>query len=199
MTANRKTLKRFENLGDARFLTFSCYQRRCFLLKERCNIWMAEALELARQQHGFDLWAYVFMPEHVHLLIKPPFECRFGNFLATMKLSVARRALSWLKTHAPEYLEELQAVSATGKVRFHFWQRGGGYDRNLRSVRDVHEKIAYIHQNPVRRGLADNPEAWHWSSAAAWASGIDEPIRMDRESVPRLTTLDDDLNSPLLG
>jgi len=32
---------------------------------------LRDALEFARERHGFALWAYVFMPEHVHLLLYP--------------------------------------------------------------------------------------------------------------------------------
>ena len=38
---------------------------------ERTCEWLAEAIDVARQQLDFSLWAYVFMPEHVHLLVCP--------------------------------------------------------------------------------------------------------------------------------
>ena len=52
-----------------------------------------------------------------------------------------------------------------------FWQRGGGHDRNLRSDDDMREKIAYIHMNPVRRGLVEKPTDWDWSSACDYEGG----------------------------
>ena len=52
-----------------------------------------------------------------------------------------------------------------GVRRFRFWQEGGGDDRNLPSVKAVEAAIAYIHENPVRRGLCDRPADWRWSSA----------------------------------
>ena len=57
---------------------------------------------------------------------------------------------------------------------------------NLRSIADVHEKIGYIHQNPVRRGLIEKPGDWPWSSWRAWHLGVDEPIRIDRGTLPLL-------------
>ena len=93
-----------------------------------------------------------------------------------MKQSVARRAISWLKKNAPEYLQQMEDVQPNGEIKYRLWQRGGGFDRNLRSIRDVREKIAYIHQNPVRRGLVEREADWHWSSAVAWTTGMDEPI-----------------------
>lgn len=56
----------------------------------------------------------------------------------------------------------------SGDVRF--WQRGGGYDRNVRDRDELMEKIRYVHLNPVRRGLVERPEEWAWSSAR-WYDG----------------------------
>jgi hypothetical protein len=46
-----------------------------------------------------------------------------------------------------------------------FWQRGGGYDRNLTEPRTIWAEIASIHANPVRRGLCESATDWPWSSA----------------------------------
>ena len=91
---------------------------------------------------------------------------------------------NWLKQHNPSGLKAL----ATGRPDkpYQFWQDGGGYDRNLRSVRDTHEKLYYIHNNPVIRKLVARPEDWPWSSAQAWVTGADEPLKIDRESFPVL-------------
>jgi putative transposase len=56
----------------------------------------------------------------------------------------------------------------------------------LRSVADIHQKIAYVHANPVRRGLVECPEDWPWSSGRAWQTGEDHPIAIDRGSLPTL-------------
>lgn len=36
----------------------------------------------------------------------------------------------------------------------------GGYDRNLRNSKALMDVFAYIHNNPVKRGLACQPEDW---------------------------------------
>ena len=43
--------------------------------------------------------------------------------------------------------------------------------------------MEYIHSNPVRRGLVDEPDEWYWSSARDWLSGTSSPIRIDKESL----------------
>ena len=57
--------------GHAHLLTFSCFRRMPLLSKDRTRRWFLEALGAARSALEFDLWAWVIMPEHVHLLIYP--------------------------------------------------------------------------------------------------------------------------------
>ena len=34
----------------------------------------------------------------------------------------------------------------------------------MRTVNEYHEKVRYIHENPVKAGLVKRPEEWAWSS-----------------------------------
>ncbi len=47
-----------------------------------------------------------------------------------------------------------------GKIHHRFWQRGGGYDRNLWEPKAIYQQIEYMHCNPVQRHLCEKPEAW---------------------------------------
>jgi putative transposase len=68
---------RYNEPGQPRELTFSCYRHYAFLKRDRTRDWFCEALAEARTEFGFQLWAYVLMPEHVHLSIPgmPRSEC----------------------------------------------------------------------------------------------------------------------------
>jgi len=44
-----------------------------------------------------------------------------------------------------------------------FWQ-ARFYDFNVYSAHKKREKLVYMHGNPVKRGLVENPGAWRWSS-----------------------------------
>jgi len=46
--------------------------------------------------------------------------------------------------------------------KYHFWQKGGGYDRNYITPKEIIKQVNYIHDNPVRKGLVDGPEEWDW-------------------------------------
>ena len=198
MSLHRKTCRRYDIPGEAHFLTFSCFRRLPLLNYDRSRNWFLAALRLGQEQSQFDLWAYVVMPEHVHLVLLPLGETKVSNILSTIKQSPSKQAICWLRQNAPEYLPQLQDHQPNGKQHHRFWQRGGGYDRNLRSVRDIHEKIAYVHDNPVRRGMVEQAVAWRWSSAAAWQTGVDEPLAINRASLPPLTNLDEPLHGALM-
>jgi putative transposase len=116
----------------------------------------------------------------------PHDKVRISDILYQLKKPVTTWSLKWVKRNRPSFLTRMQDVQPGGKICCRFWQRGGGYDRNLRSTRDIHEKIRYIHENPVRRGLVNLPRDWPWSSCRAWEEGVDEPIRLDVSTVPVL-------------
>jgi len=185
MTDHRRTLRRIDGKCDARFLTFSCFQRLPLLTRDRTRQWTVEAIERARDKHGFELWAFVLMPEHVHLLIFPqPIQPKVGSILSTIKLSVSMRAVRWAKKHPPAFLDRLVDRAPDGSVTHRFWQRGGGYDRNLWSPKHIRETIDYIHRNPAERGLCKRPEDWTWSSIRAFRDPEAGPLRIDRQHIP---------------
>jgi len=142
---------------------------------------MAQAITNAKGKHGFHLWAYVFMPEHVHLLIWPAREAySISDILGTIKQSVSRKAMTWLRENTPGGLRCL----ATGRKDkpWRFWQEGGGYDRNVRNGKALIEMMGYIHNNPVRRGLVARPEDWKWASAQDWSELRPGAVPIDKES-----------------
>jgi len=169
VVARRKTCKRFNEPGHAHSLTFSCSERKPLLEAGRTKQVLIDSLAAARVRHRFDIWAYVIMPEHMHLLIWPrELEYRISTILAAIKRPVAFQARQAGLTAGP-----------------HFWLPGGGFDSNLYEADTIRAEIDYIHKNPVRRGLCQKPEEWRYSSAAFWAGQTDVPLVMDR-TVPQI-------------
>jgi putative transposase len=160
----------YNDPGHAHELTFSCFHRYPFLSKDRTCEWLAQAVEAARKDLDYALWAYVFMPDHVHLIIWPRQHVyNDSEFLKAIKEPVGREAVSFLKRNAPEWLERIRVTRGT-KIEHHFWQPGRGHDRNITSARTLQAMIDYIHLNPVRRGLVERAADWKWSSAG-WFAG----------------------------
>jgi putative transposase len=156
--------------GHAHGLTFTCFHRYRFLEAERTCVWFAEAITEARAELDFALWAYVFMPDHAHLLIWPRRErYKVEEILKAIKEPVGRKAVAYLREHAPHWLPRITV--RRGRCEEHrFWQAGGGYDRNVTEPVILLSMIDYDHNNPVRKGLVARAEDWKWSSAG-WLAG----------------------------
>ena len=149
MARKFKTLRRYNDPGHAHALTFSCFRGQTFLSKDRTRRWFCEAVTRACEKHRFVVWAYVVMPEHVHLLVCPSErEYDAGAFCGSLKLSVSRKAVAWVRANTPDFLPRMRDAQPNGKFTHRFWQRGGGHDRNLFRTRTVHQQIEYIHLNP---------------------------------------------------
>ena len=180
---HRKKCKRLNYTGDAHELTFTCFNKNPFLLENRVRLKLCETITTAREIHNFELWAYVIMPEHVHLLIYPRGEeYSISKILNTIKQPVSRSFLFQVKKENPELL---QLMASNDKNHpYHMWLPGGGYDRNLNTTEALRNSLEYMHNNPVKRGLVQNPEEWEWSSYRAW-NGLDGcKLEVDVDSFP---------------
>lgn len=114
-----------------------------------------DTLERVQPHHPFELLAYVILPDHVHLLIRPPKgERNFASIIHSIKRNFT---LNWKRESGIE-----------GEL--HAWQRGY-WDRIIRDEPDFYRYVDYIYWNPVKHGFVDLPEEWGGSSYAKWHQG----------------------------
>jgi putative transposase len=119
-----------------------------------------EAL-LQRYAALYQLWAYVVMPNHVHVFLKPKEDQGSASsdkaqtqYVPLQKITQALKGYSALEAN--------NSLLRTGQT---FWQEES-YDHWARDEAEFYRIIAYIEKNPVKAGLAAKPEDWCWSSAA---------------------------------
>jgi putative transposase len=174
--------------GHAHELTFTCYRRFRFLSAEGPCDWLSESIEEVRRSLDLALWAFVFMPDHVHLIVfprRPTYD--MATILKAIKEPVGRSGVSYIAEHAPDWLPRITRQRGRRTERL-FWQSGGGFDRNVWEPRCLMPMIDYIHRNPVRRGLVERATNWRWSSAG-WFDGAPTcdliPDRLPPEWVPQ--------------
>ena len=109
---------------------------------------VVEALFTAERQWQLcDLFAWVLMPNHVHVLLDP------------------HKALSEV-TRAVKSASAREANQVLGRRGMPFWQ-DESYDHWVRDAREFNRIVRYIESNPVDAGLASRIEEWEWSSASA--------------------------------
>lgn len=162
---HRKQVRHFHEPGHFHELTFSCFHRLPLLTDDSWCQLLSESIDRAIVQQGFHLVAFVYMPEHVHLLVFPTEpNTQVNRLLFAMKRPFSYRIKRDLEQTSSPLLQQLTVSERPGKRAFRFWQEGPGYDRNLVSLAAVTRAIEYIHNNPVRRGLSSTPAHWKWSS-----------------------------------
>ena len=119
---------------------FTRRNRRELFLDHRLAQATIECLIELRQTMAFNLYCYCLMPDHFHALIGPG-ECHksLGEILGAFKSLSTRRYWRWYG----------------GRL----WQRQF-FDHIIRNDQDFEETVIYIQNNPVRKGLVVDPEAW---------------------------------------
>ena len=115
-----------------------------------------------RRKHGFAITVWVFLPDHWHAIIYPPYPLTISTVFRAVKVS------------------SMIGINVRRRERGELWQ-DRFFDRAPRTVKEYNETVEYIHLNPVRRGLVGDTRDWKWSSVHEYAGVSGE------ESVSRRT------------
>jgi len=139
--ARPRRLAAFGYLGYFAYsLTFCTIRRqRLFAEKPAVALVLGQILRTAGERQ-FELLAYCFMPDHLHLLVQ----------------GVAEDA------HLPSFarlVRQRTAVDFRRRFGAALWQPGY-CEHALRRCEDMLATAQYIANNPVRAGLAPTPAAW---------------------------------------
>ncbi|MDX1520542.1 MAG: transposase [Anaerolineae bacterium] len=129
---------------------------------------LLDSLRFLQQNERLVLYAYVIMENHLHLVASAAnLSKEMGNF----KSFTARQIIDrYQACGAWHILKQLAFHKESHKAdRNHqFWQEGS-HPKQILGLEMMHQKVTYIHYNPVRRGWVDEPEHWRLSSARNYA------------------------------
>ena len=133
----RLRLKYFSYTGFYKyFVTIVCNGKIPVFADESIVKEILELLKDISLSYGFSIWAYCFMPEHLHLLIE------------------GQKEDSNLKKFIP-MLKQKTSYVYRKKTGGKLWQENY-YEHVLRKDEDIKNVARYVLENPMRRKLADN-------------------------------------------
>ncbi len=143
-------------------------------------------MERVRRSFKLQVYGYVVMPEHVHLLLSEPPKDG-GPLKPDFGLSGDLHRLIEPQQHT--LADALKSLKQGVSRRLiggadHFWQKRY-YDFNVRNYPQFVEKLRYIHRNPVKRDLCERAEDWPWSSFRHYATGCDGRVEIESEWTAR--------------
>jgi putative transposase len=133
----RIRLKHFEYKGNYRyFITLCTYDKKPIFTSKSSISWLIDVLRKQSKTFGFKIWAYCFMPDHLHLLIE-----------GEKSDSDMKRFISSYKQHTGYHYKK--------KTSSRLWQINY-YEHVLRSEEDTINVANYIFANPVRKGIVED-------------------------------------------
>ena len=140
---------------------------------------VCQALNEARTSCGFLIFAYVIMPDHLHVITdagkKASVILRFINGIS------GRSVVDFLKEHAHfTSLKKLRHEEYRHGYRYSLWDHHPNI-RLLTSESMLMQRVHYTHQNPVRAGLVERAEDYKYSSVRLWNGqpSAEEPLLVD--------------------
>jgi putative transposase len=173
-----KRLKRYYGQDHLHYLTCSCYHRQPWLASAGRRDQFVNILEETRQRYRFVVVGYVVMPEHIHLLLSEPEQGTPSTVMQVLKQRFARSVLGRARREEKRKRNRAQGEFWPEPER-HVWQRRF-YDFNVWSARKRIEKLVYMHRDPVKRKLVEEPEQWRWSSYRFYAYGEEEVVKINQ-------------------
>ncbi len=133
----RIRLKNFNYIGNYRyFVTITVFNKQHLFVEKNIIDCIKIELKKLSSEKNFKVWAYCFMPDHLHFLIEGISEkSDFKKFITKFK--------------------QLTGFRYKQKYKKNLWQINY-YEHILRKEEDTKEVVYYIFNNPVRKGLVNN-------------------------------------------
>ena len=140
-----------------------------FTTAARCDL-LVQAFAFCRDHKGLKVHGWVILDTHFHAIVAAP---ELAQVLADLKRHVAKELIKQLEAERCEWLlHQLSYQRAAHKTEsaHQVWQEGS-HPQAIAGDAMMLQKLEYLHNNPVKRGLVASPEHWRYSSAHEWLPG----------------------------
>lgn len=149
-------IPRVEVVGCPHHVTQRGNRRLQTFYSDADYLWYLKLLAEAKEKARVDIWAYCFMPNHVHLVVVPS---KVGGLARLMQHP--HRRYAW-------------RVNKRMSWQGHLWQ--SRFYSCPMDEEHLFAAVRYVEMNPVRAKLCEDPREWRWSSVHAHLSGQDDDL-----------------------
>jgi putative transposase len=144
--------------GGVFFFTVVTFQRARILTLTESREFLHAAWKKVKERYPFQTDAVCLLPDHIHCIWSLP----EGDANYSLRWSEIKKSFS--KAYLKQFgTIESKNVSQQKRGEAAVWQRRF-WEHTIRDLDDFNRHINYIHFNPVKHGLVNNPEDWQWSS-----------------------------------
>ena len=134
------------------------------------------SIKFCQATKDLEIYGWCIMTSHVHLIVGTtgnPLE----NIMRDLKRHTAEVLHQSIKNNNNEsrrewmlWMMERAAKKNNNDVKFQLWQPES-HPIQLINNKMAHQKLDYIHYNPVEAGFVTKPEEWQYSSAIDYYGG----------------------------
>ena len=156
------------------YLTFQVVYWIDIFTRKRYRDIFIESLKYSQENKGLELFAYVIMSNHVYLIARSDTE-NLSQTIGDIKKFTSKKILNSIKEE-PEsrrewmlFMFERAAKKHKRNTKYQLWTHES-HAIHLYSDKFIKERLMYIHNNPVKAGIVENPEDYLYSSARNYAS-----------------------------
>ena len=137
---------------------------------------VVNSLKYCQEEKGLELFAWVIMSNHVHLIARAQEGYHMSDILRDLKKYTSKKIIEAID-HPQESRKSwmLWIFKSAGErnpnnENFQFWQQDN-HPIQLVSEAMIDQRLNYLHQNPVKAGIVLEPHEYKYSSAINYADG----------------------------
>jgi putative transposase len=158
------------------FLTFQIVHWADLFTRKIYRDIVVESFKYCKEHKGLEIYAYVIMSNHVHLLAKSNTSDLSGT-VRDFKRHTSKQIMEAIENSTESRKEWLMMIfryaarKHSRNENYQVWTHEN-HAEEIFSNKFIEQKIEYIHSNPVRSGLVEKPEDYLYSSARCYV-GLD--------------------------
>jgi len=167
---------KIENQQSLHFLTMTTvgwvdiFSRQCY------RDILIDSMKFCQKEKGLIIFAYVIMTNHIHCIWQTP-EGNLSDIVRDFKkytsAMIIKKVINEPWESRSEWLKivmDYHAKFNQNNSNYQLWQNGN-HPIELESPAFIHQKLNYIHLNPVRAAFVIEPEHYIYSSASNYING----------------------------
>ena len=169
---------RYDNSRSPVFVTTTITGHLHIFNESKLAIKVLQLLEEVRGKYEMKIYSYCLMYNHIHMILQSKKNGDLSKFMREWKSLTAKEILRFAEENSPELLKQFEKSAEkyhlSSQQKYHVWASRFD-DLQLITSEIAKIKFHYIHDNPVRKGMAENSSQYEYSSAS-WYEGKKELI-----------------------
>jgi REP element-mobilizing transposase RayT len=158
------------------FVTFTVIDWIDLFIRNEYRDIILDSIRFCQEQKGLEIYGWCIMTSHIHLIVGTESN-PLQHIMRDLKRHTSEMLHQAIKSHPGESRKEwlLKAMEGNAKenssvARFRLWQQES-HPILLLNNKMAHQKLEYLHQNPVEAGFVIKAEEWKYSSAIDYIGG----------------------------